>query len=547
MSAPHHRVIGLALLLVLSVQVAVFVQLRGPRPKPTDAPLDAFSATRAFAVLQRLLGDQAPHPTGSDANTRVRERLVKEMEQLGLDVEVQQFARGPDPRRTLYNVLARLPNTSSAVQPLVLATHYDSVPAGPGAADAGSCVAALLETARALQRGGPYKRPIYLLITDGEEAGLLGASAFVGVHELSQEKPFVLNFEARGASGPSIMFETHRGNLATARLLARSLPRPSVTGSSFVTVYRLLPNDTDFTVFQRAGWTGMNFSFIGDAHRYHTPQDNLENLSLRSLQHHGENALTLARLIAESEQIDLEPSAEDAVFFDVLGLQVVAFPQSWLGPLVALPVLLLLLRFGTQFASRSTWFGVAMVAVAVVLVFIAAALLGTAVTWLLSAAGLLSRKYVPYGGWLTAFYVLLSLTLVWCLARPLLRRVSSATIWIVLWLSWSLVGVAIGFILPGFSYFTLVPALGAAVLAILPANAVRARIFGTILVASVVLLPLANLLPIALGARAGVAVLPVWTLVWLPLLPLLGTTEKGADEGGADASALDSTPASQEA
>ena len=64
--------------------------------------------------------------------------------------------------------------TPPSGQPLVLATHYDSVSAGPGAADAGSCVAALLETARALQHGGPYRRPVYLLITDGEEMGLLG-------------------------------------------------------------------------------------------------------------------------------------------------------------------------------------------------------------------------------------------------------------------------------------------------------------------------------------------------------------------------------------
>ena len=63
----------------------------------------------------------------------------------------------------------------------------------------------------------------------------------------------MLNFEARGSSGPSLMYETHRGNLATVPWLARCLPRPCFTSSAYVTVYRNLPNDTDFTVFT-PGW-----------------------------------------------------------------------------------------------------------------------------------------------------------------------------------------------------------------------------------------------------------------------------------------------------
>ena len=289
MKPKRNGALWLALACMLGIQLVTWYRLQGPLPRPADAPLAEFSARRAFAVLERLLDDQAPHPTGSRENSLVRERLVAELNRLGLEAEIQQFARGPKVERTLYNVLARLPNTTSLGRPLVLATHYDSVPQGPGAADAGSCVAALLETARALRRGGPYKRPVYFLFTDGEEAGLLGAAAFVGVHPLSAEKPFVLNFEVRGTSGASLMFETHRGNLSAVRFVARHLPAPCATGSSYVTVYRLLPNDTDFTVFQRDDWTGLNFAFIGNAYRYHTDQDTLQNLSLRSLQHHGEN------------------------------------------------------------------------------------------------------------------------------------------------------------------------------------------------------------------------------------------------------------------
>ena len=79
---------------------------------------------------------------------------------------------------TVNNVVARLdgtegdPDSSDAV---LLAAHYDSVPAGPGDSDDGMGVAAVLEIARALKSLPPPRHSIVLLIDDGEEAGLLGA------------------------------------------------------------------------------------------------------------------------------------------------------------------------------------------------------------------------------------------------------------------------------------------------------------------------------------------------------------------------------------
>ena len=117
----------------------------------------------------------------------MRDRLVAELRGLGMDVEIQHSSRpvSGDVR------LVQHPGTVTRFAPppayrWYCATHYDSVAAGPGAADAGSCVAALLETARALQHGGPLQRPVYLLITDGEEAGLKGAIAFVEEHALAR-------------------------------------------------------------------------------------------------------------------------------------------------------------------------------------------------------------------------------------------------------------------------------------------------------------------------------------------------------------------------
>lgn len=524
----------MALLIMLGLQARVRMTMVGPPPRTAEASLDEFSAARAYQQLRQLLGDQQPHPVGTAANARVRQRLVAQLQQMGLDVEVQRQRWQSDPPLVLYNVLARLPGTPDRGRPLVLATHYDSVPAGPGAADAGSCAVTLLETARVLLRGGPYERPVYFLFTDGEEAGLLGAQAFVETHALSQAKPFVMNFEARGTSGASLMFETHRGNLAAIGLLARHLPAPCATGSSFVTVYRVLPNDTDFTIFQRAGWTGLNFAFIDDAHHYHTASDNLENLSLRSLQHHGNNAVALAKAIATNDAVDLDASRVDAVFFDVLGYRVIAFPQSWALPLSLVPLALLLIRRGKQLREPATWWTAARVASTVLLAIASAAAAGWLGTRMLQIAGVLPRAHVPWGGFVAVSYVPIALMLVWLAARLCVRRVPADRLWWVFWTLWSAAAVGLTAATPGFSYFLLVPAFAASLL-ILFARPLGLRACGSVLATSLVFLPVANQLPVSLGPAAAAIYHPVFVLLWLPLLPWCAAWESPLQKNRAEA------------
>ena len=78
--------------------------------------------------------------------------------------------------------------------------------------DDGAGVAALLETLRALRTGPPLRNDILFVITDGEEDGLLGASAFVAENPAAKDVRVVVNFEARGNAGESQMFETSAGN-----------------------------------------------------------------------------------------------------------------------------------------------------------------------------------------------------------------------------------------------------------------------------------------------------------------------------------------------
>jgi hypothetical protein len=214
---------------------------------------------------------------------------------------------------------------------VALAAHYDSQQLAAGAGDDGAAVAAILETLRALRQGPPLRNDLYVIVTDAEELGLLGARAFVEEHPWWPEIDVLLSFEARGSAGPSVMFETSAGNGWVVRQLGEADPYPA--GSSlFYEIYQRLPNDTDFSVYKRAGVTGLNFAFAEGSDAYHRSTDTIERLSMASLQHHGEHALSLARRFGG---LDLPPPQEsaDAVFFPLGSRALITYPTSWVLPL----------------------------------------------------------------------------------------------------------------------------------------------------------------------------------------------------------------------
>jgi hypothetical protein len=159
------------------------------------------------------------------------------------------------------NIVARLPGTANSGAVLLMA-HYDSVPNGPGAADDGAGVSAILETVRALKTGPALKNDLIVLFTDGEEPGLLGAEAFVASHPWMKDIGLVMNFEARGNRGASLLFETSVNNASLMNEVAHAAPSP-IASSLFYSLYKLLPNSTDFNMFRPAGIPGLNFAFGG--------------------------------------------------------------------------------------------------------------------------------------------------------------------------------------------------------------------------------------------------------------------------------------------
>jgi len=325
MALMRNRGLILAMAGILLLLAAAILAYRPLAPHGLNAAPSEFSAARAQAILKTLVGDGVPHPIGSAANARVRDLIVAQLAALGYAPELQSgwVCSAWGVCGTPTNIVVRLPGAAAENAAVLLAAHYDSVPAGPGASDDGVGVAIVLEIARILAASPAPPHPIILLLTDGEEAGLLGAQLFVREHAWSKQVKAAVNLDSRGVSGPSLMFETGTANAWLMQLYQAAVRTP-ITNSVYYVVYKSLPNDTDFTVFKSASYQGFNFAFIGDVAHYHTPLDNFANASLSSIQHQGDNGLST--LVALANSPDLHPPVAESVYFDVFARTVVAWP-----------------------------------------------------------------------------------------------------------------------------------------------------------------------------------------------------------------------------
>lgn len=463
----------ISVLCVLLVAAALAAWRNSPpAPRPVDAPADVFSAQRAFPLLTHLVGDGIPHPNGSPQNEVVRKRILEAFREMGYAPEVHEAIvdRRGSPF-TVRNVLARLGgaaatngNAAGSGSPrssVLLMSHYDSVPDGPGASDAGVSVAIILEVARLLRTSPPPRNNVIFLITDGEEYGLLGARAFAAEHPWIQEVGVAVNLEARGTSGLSLMFETGPRTAWLAGRLAGSLRQPA-TNSLMAAVYRAMPNNTDLTVFLLAGSTGYNFAFIGGRQRYHTPADDLAHVDLHSFQHQGENALAMVRTLAESDLSAL-PKAGEAVWFDFLGSFLIWWPLPLTLPLgllaLALSVCLLLrLRRRGELSAGGAVIGLGQSLLLAIIAFGTAWLfagLARTLGWIVGRNAAAPAAVVS-GIWLTA---LSGTVLGACFIRGWSRKFRPAGL---VWGSgalWTLLALVAVLIFPQGSFLLLVPAL----------------------------------------------------------------------------------------
>ncbi|MCC7018004.1 MAG: M28 family peptidase, partial [Rhodospirillales bacterium] len=323
-------------LVIIAAALVGMSSLAMPAVVPASAPAEAFSAERAMAQIRAV--SQAPHPTGSLANAQVRDYIIAQLKALGLSPEVQQATAVKSVGSAIYaiavaSIMARIPGANSNGA-ILLDAHYDTRPMTPGATDCGSCVATLLETARALQAGPPPQNDVILLFTDSEEFGPAGAPIFVGQHPWAREVRQVLNFDGMGRTGPAFMYQTGPNRGWLVREWGRTVPLP-VAQSWLGEVFGLTPLGTDFDSFTDAGIGGLNFAYFFEATVYHTMLDNPATIDPRSVQHDGSNALAMTRFLGNLDLTEAH-SPGNAVYFSLWRGLLVSYPATWVIPLVIL-------------------------------------------------------------------------------------------------------------------------------------------------------------------------------------------------------------------
>lgn len=534
--APRRVVAGLlAVLVVATVAVTTAVlENHTPRPVASTAPDRQFSGERAFGDLERFAS--RPRPIGSPASDRTKKYLVERLRATGAQVDVQRSvgvrpSTGMATFGRVDNVVARIPGKASTGT-VLLAAHYDSSNVGPGASDDGASAASILETVRALRSGGELRNDLVLLISDGEEDGMLGADAFAREHPLARTGGVALNWEARGVTGPSLMFETSAGNARLVEKFIDTAPYPRGDSSTVETYRRLLSNDTDFTELSRgAGFAGLNFAYAEGSSHYHTAGDSLANLDRGSLQQHGENMLQLTRSFGNAHLPSLAAD-HDVTYFPFLGAMI-SYSDALVWPLAALAVLsvtglLLLARRRGSLSVPRFLLGAASSLIPV----LTAALLGHGL-WLLllelrpaygSMFGLLHRPFAYH----LALFALAGLAVLgWYLLCR--RRLGPAALAVGALVWPALLGVGLAAFAPGASYLFVLPvsgcALGGILALLLPRGALPVVAMCAGVVVSAALLPsfgrnLLAAMGMAQGAGVGAALLSLFGLTLLPIVEL---------------------------
>ena len=467
-----------------------------------------FDTGRAMARLERILGDQRPHPVDTPANDAVRERLRTELAAIGLGSEVVEATdcSGFPKSRTVScshvrNVVATIPG-DPARKALLINAHYDSTPTGPGAADDGIGVAVMLEVAGILRRE-TRERPIILLFNEGEEYGLNGAAAFV---ESASAKGIdrLINLESRGVSGPAIMFETSSPNGPALADFAASTTRPYANSLS-ADFARLIPNSTDVVKFKPMNWRTLNFAITGNETRYHSPGDDLAHLDRASVAHMGNEVLGATRRMIGP---DGASGAGQTIYTDVAGLVLLRLPllvgALMLGGLVLVAVALV--------HRRRAWKSLGWAALAFFASIAVAAILATAVGFIRPGDYWRGFPWVPT--------MAVAATVI-AVQAAMIGRADRAQTRLAAWALVLLVGGAISLVLPGATIFLLIaPALG------LLGLKWRVLAWAAALVQLVMLGELVALIEMTLIDGPVWAVAPLIALISLPFLAEAGDSKR---------------------
>lgn len=523
-----------AVLVVCLLSLSVYLSLKGIYPQVYEYNSNdsqKFSVNRAAHLVGEM--SQEPHFVGASAHSTVRNYIVQAFENLGLEVSLQSgtvitdYGIMASPTNIVCKIKGKQPKAGSD---LLILSHYDSAPfASLGAIDDAAGVATILETLRALKaQQFQFKNNVIICITDAEEIGLLGAKLFVEKYPEIKDIGLVLNFEARGTSGPAFAtLETNGNNAALVKAFAAAHTPYPVANSLYYEIYKKMPNATDATIFRvEKNIPTFFMAFIDNYFFYHTAMDKKEKLSLRSLAHQGSYLMALLPYFGNQDLTQLS-SQDNRVFFNVPIIGLLHYKDNFALPLFLLAVVgfLVLLYWGVK-RKKTSWSSIGISFLLFLLNIILAGVLAylgwKIILWCYPQYKEIIHGF-PYNGY---FYIAAFIFLVWGIFRWIFwkwiqGKYLFSSILVILFFMLML-NAWIVFAFKGASFFIL-PVLsliiaGGFCLRQNPIHPLLALAFA--LLAIFIFLPLIAFIPVALKMEAIVASLVLLIILLYLILPI---------------------------
>ncbi|MBC8757319.1 M28 family peptidase [Kordia sp. YSTF-M3] len=531
MNTPKARYTFLSFLLIAFAVYSSFHSAMPQEATEGKVPKTEFSTVRAFEHVNELAKE--PHYVGSKAHETVRNYIISELKKLGLQPSVQEgftldgWGNVSKPK----NILARIKGKNSS-KALLLLSHYDSDPhSAVGASDAASGVATILEGTRAfLAKGKQPENDIILLLSDGEELGLNGAELFVNKHPWAKDVGLVLNFEARGSGGPSIMLlETNNGNAKLIKAFKDAGTQYPVGNSLAYSIYKMLPNDTDLTVFREDGnIQGFNFAFIDDHFDYHTANDTPENLDFNTLAHQGTYLMPLLDYFSTQDLTQMT-SEDDLIYFNSpFGFH--TYPFSWILPMLILIILLFigLILYGFKekmLSGKGILSGFIPFLVALIASCAATILGWKLINWLYPHYGEIQHGFTYNGYTYISLFAFLSLGISFYSYHKFGKKTTAANLSIAPLFFWVVITALAAFYLDGASFISIPVLLSLVSVIILIRNQKQPPAFSLTFLAIpavVILTPFIKLFPVGLGLEIIAVVALLVVLIIGLLMPVFG-------------------------
>ncbi|MCF6181697.1 M20/M25/M40 family metallo-hydrolase [Lutibacter sp.] len=491
-----------------------------------------FSTPKALNELKEIT--KKPHFVGTIEHENVKNYLKSQLEALGLQVEIQEQVAVNKKWRAatkVKNIITKIKGTQNG-KALLLLSHYDSNPhSAIGASDDGSGVVTILESVRAfLASGKKPKNDIIICFSDAEELGLLGASAFVNHHPWAKNVGLVLNFEARGSGGPSyILLETNEGNHNLIQNFQQSKASHPVGNSLMYSVYKMLPNDTDLTIFREDGnINGFNFAFIGDHFDYHTAQDSFERLDIKSLKHQATYLTATLNYFANANLEKLN-SQQDDVFFNFPYLGIVYYPFAWVLPMFFVCILLFIgLLFIGLFTKKLTVKGIFIGFIPLIISLISSGLFAyygwKFILKIHPQYKDILQGFTYNGYYYIAAFVAITVAICFAIYNRYFKKISKQDLLIAPLFIWLLINAGIGFYLKGAGFFSIPVIILLVMLGvfIFSNSKTNTTLFFTILSLPIVLIfaPLVKMFPVGLGLKMLAISTVLTVLLFSSLIPV---------------------------